>query len=124
MAENGKKVEKKYYTLNHEKHIVVVDTTVKPKEGDKEAVALYVEMGYAMRIKSQERAAAMKNKADGLTADAIKKALENDKEAQKKFEDIVNGKETGVTNADGKTGFFAAKKWYKNYLNKKKEEVK
>ena len=111
---------KKYYTLDQKKHIVTVDPTVKPAKGDKEAVALYVEMGYAMRMKSQARADKMKAKADGLDAKAIKEELKNDKAALKKFDDIIHGKKTGVTNAEGKTGFFAAKKWYlKEYLPSK-----
>lgn len=113
-----KKKEKKYYTIDQEKHIVTVDTTVKPGKGDEEAVFLYVKMGYSMRIKSQDRAEIMKKKADGLDAKKIKDALKDDKEALKKFEDIIHGKKTGVTNEDGKTGFFAAKKWYKKEYKK------
>ena len=110
MAEQAK--VKKYYTLDHDKHFVTVDTTVKPAKGDDEAVKLYVSMGYKMRIKSQARAEKMKAKADGLNAAAIKEALKADKAALKKFDDIIHGAKTGVTNEDGKTGFFAAKKWY------------
>ena len=112
MAEKAK--EKKYFTINNKdgKHIITVDTTVKPQKGDEEAVALYVKMGYKMRIKSQARAEKMKKQADGLDAKAIKEALKGDKEALKKFDDIIHGKKTGVTNAEGKVGFFAAKKWY------------
>ena len=109
---------KKYYTLDHEKQFVTVDTTVTPNKGDAEAVKLYVSMGYKMRIKSQARAKKMKDNADGLNAESIKESLKNDKNALKKFEDIIHGKKTGVTNADGKTGFFAAKKWYLKEYNK------
>lgn len=114
MADN-KKAEKKYFTLDHDKKFITVDTTIKPAKGDEEAVALYVKMGYKMRIKSQKRAEEMRKKADGLDADAIKLALKDDEEALKKFDDIIHGKKT---NDDGKTGFFAAKKWYKEYINK------
>lgn len=111
MAEKAK--VKKYYTVNQEKHTVTIDTTVKPTKADEEQVKLLVSMGgYEMRFKSAARAAAMKSKADGLNADAIRAELKNDKAALKKFDDIIHGAKTGVTNADGKVGFFAAKKWY------------
>ena len=102
--------DKKYYTLDHEKQFVTVDTTVKPAKGDAEAVKLYVSMGYKMRIKSQARAEKMKAKADGLDAAAIKEALKGDKAGLAKFDTIMAGKEEGY-----KKGFFAAKKWYKGY---------
>lgn len=105
--------EKKYYTLDHEKQFVTVDTTVKPAKGDAEAVKLYVSMGYKMRIKSQARAEKMKAKADGLNAAAIREALKGDKAGLAKFEAIIKGKEEGY-----KKGFFAAKKWYKEYAKK------
>ncbi len=114
MAEKAKK----YYTLDHGKQFITVDTTVKPTKGDEEAVRLYVSMGYKMRIKSQARAEKMKANADGLDAAKIKEALKGNKVALKKFEDIIHGKKTGITNADGKTGFFAAKKWYLKEYNK------
>lgn len=104
--------DKKYYTINNKngKHIITVDTTVKPAKGDEEAVKLYVSMGYDLRMKSQARAAKMKEKADGLDADAIKEALKGDKEGLKKFEAIMKGEDK-----EHKRGFFAAKKWYKGY---------
>ena len=102
--------DKKYYTLDHEKQFITVDTTVKPAKGDAEAVKLYVSMGYKMRIKSQARAEKMKAKADGLDAAAIKEALKGDKAGLAKFDNIMAGKEEGY-----KKGFFAAKKWYKGY---------
>lgn len=108
MAEKVK--VKKYYTLDHDKQFVTVDTTVKPAKGDEEAVKLYVSMGYKMRIKSQARAEKMKAKADGLNAATIKEALKGDKEGLKKFETIMEGKDS-----EYKKGFFAAKKWYKEY---------
>lgn len=101
---------KKYFTLDHDKQFVTVDTTVKPAKGDEEAVKLYVSMGYKMRIKSQARAIRMAEKADNLNAAAIREALKGDKEGLAKFERIMKGKETGY-----KKGFFAAKKWYKEY---------
>lgn len=101
---------KKYYTLDHEKQFVTVDTTVKPAKGDEEAVKLYVSMGYKMRIKSQARAKRMAQQADNLNAAAIKEALKGDKEGLAKFARIMKGEEAGY-----KKGFFAAKKWYKEY---------
>ncbi len=101
---------KKYYTLDHEKQFITVDTTIKPAKGDSEAVKLYVSMGYKMRIKSQVRADKMKEKADPTTAKVIREALKNDKAGLDKFNNIIKGKEPGY-----KKGFFAARKWYKEY---------
>ncbi len=100
---------KKYYIIDQKKHTITVDTTVKPAKGDEEAVALYVKMGYDMRMKSQARAEAMKAKADGLNAAAIREALKGDKEKLAKFNAIMKGEDP-----DYKKGFFAAKKWYKS----------
>ena len=61
--------DKKYFKLNQEKKTITVDTTVNPAKGDKEAVALYVEMGYSMVIKSQARAKQMSEKADKTATD-------------------------------------------------------
>ena len=108
MAEKAK--VKKYYTLDHEKQFVTVDTTVKPAKGDEEAVKLYVNMGYKMRIKSQARAEKMRAKADGLNAETIREALKSDKVGLEKFNTIMKGKDD-----EYKKGFFAAKKWYKEY---------
>ena len=105
--------EKKYYTVDREKKIVVVDTTVDAKKGEAEAVDLYLKAGYDLRIKSQARADKMKAKADGLDADTIRAALKDDAEALTKFENIMEGKEAGY-----KKGFFAAKKWYKTEYKK------
>lgn len=110
MAEKAKEKAKKYYTLDHDKQFVTVDTTVKPAKGDSEAVKLYVSMGYKMRIKSQVRAEKMRDKADTLKAADIREALKNDKAGLAKFNNIIKGKEDGY-----KKGFFAARKWYKEY---------
>lgn len=103
----------KYYVLNHEKQTIIVDTTVKPTAEDKKDVRLYVSMGYKMRKKSQERAKMMRDKADNLSADTIRKALKDDKEGLTKFENIMKGKEEGY-----KKGFFVARKWYKDNYKK------
>ena len=109
-----KKQVKKYYTIDHEKKYITVDTTVKPSNGDEEAVALFVKMGYKMRIKSQDRAIKMRAQADTMNAAEIRELLKDDSKALKKFDDIIHGKKTGITNAEGKYGFFAAKKWFKD----------
>lgn len=110
MADNKKTGAKKYYVIDQNKHTITVDTTIKPAKGDEEAVKLYVNMGYDLRIKSQARATAMKAKADGLDAAAIREALKGDKAGLAKFEAIMNG-----TDTEYKKGFFAAKKWFKEY---------
>lgn len=116
---------KKYYTIDHKKKIITVDASVNPTKVEEKEVDIYTKNNYALRIKSQARAEKMKAKADGLDADAIKKALENDEVALKKFDDIIHGKKTGITNAEGKVGFFAAKKWYlKEYLPAKEKKEK
>ena len=112
---------KKYYTIDHKKKIITVDASITPTKVEEKEVDIYTKNNYALRIKSQARAAKMRAQADGLDAKAIKEALKGDKEALKKFDDIIHGKKTGITNAEGKVGFFAAKKWYlKEYLPSKK----
>lgn len=105
--------DKKYYTLDREKKIVVVDTTVEPKKGEMEAVELYLKAGYDLRVKSTARRDKMRANADGLDAKTIKEALKDDAEALAKFNNIMEGKEAGY-----KKGFFAAKKWYKTEYKK------
>lgn len=112
--------KKKYYTIDQKKHTITIDTTVPPQKGDEEAVALYIKFGYDMRIKSQDRAEKMRNRANSLDAATIREALKNDEKALKKFDEIVHGKRKESKDV----GFFVAKKWYKDYLNKKKEEKK
>ena len=119
MAEEKKA---KYYTIDQEKRTITVDLSIKPKGNDEKAVELYAKTGYELRIKSQERANIMKAKADNLNADKIREELKDDEEALKKFENILHGKKTGITNADGKTGFFAAKKWYVKEYDKKNKK--
>ena len=112
---------KKYFTIDQKKQVITIDTTVKPQAGDKETIKLFVEMGYKMRIKSQRRAAIARERATGLTADEIRNELSS-KTAKKKFDDIIAGR---AQNAEGKTGFFAAKKWYlTEYKQQKKAENK
>lgn len=123
MASEKKEKVLKYFTLDQEKHVITVDTSIAPTKSDTEAVKLYVSMGYAMRIKSQTRAALMKAKADSLNDKAIREALKDNKEELAKYDAILHGTET---NDDGKTGFFAAKKHAKKIIEamKKKEEKK
>ena len=101
--------DKKYFTIDQKKHVVTVDTTVKPAKGDEEAVALYVKMGYDMRMKSQKRAAKMAAKAaeSNIKKADIEAAIKGDKEAVKVFNAIMKGED-----ANHKKGFFAAKAWY------------
>lgn len=100
------------YKLNKEKKIIIIDdnniTSV-----EKDDVSMYVAAGYTIKHKSEKRAAAAKGRAETLSKEDILKALETDTEAKKTFENICKGKGTGK-------GFFAAKKWYKEYLKAKK----
>ena len=101
--------DKKYYAIDQKKHVITVDTTVKPAKGDEEAVALYVKMGYNMRMKSQVRAAKMAEKAaeTNIKKADIEAAIKGDKEAVKIFNAIMKGEDK-----NHKRGFFAAKAWY------------
>lgn len=104
----------KYYNVNHERQTITVDTTVKPTKKEEADVKLFVSNGYKLRVKSQDRAQAMKDKADGLNADDIRNALKDDKKALDKFNAIVKGKDK-----EYKKGFFSAKKWYNEYTSNK-----
>lgn len=108
--------DKKYFKLNQEKKTITVDTTVNPAKGDKEAVALYVEMGYSMVIKSQARAKQMSEKADKRGIEDYKELLKDNPEALKTFIDICEGTKT---NDKGCSGLWAAKRWYRINIEKK-----
>lgn len=101
------------YKLNTEKKIIIIDdnniTSV-----EKDDVAMYVAAGYTIKHKSEKRSAAAKGRAETLTKESILKALKANTEAKETFENICKGKGTGK-------GFFAAKKWYKEYLEANKQ---
>lgn len=100
------------YKLNTEKKIIIVDDN-NMTSAEKADVVAYVGAGYIIKHKSEKRSAAAKRRAETLSKEDILKALETDTEAKKTFENICKGKGTGK-------GFFAAKKWYKEYLEAKK----
>lgn len=100
------------YKLNTEKKIIIVDDKNITSAEDAD-VAKYVSAGYTIKHKSEKRSAAAKRRAETLSKDDILKALEADTKAKETFENICKGKGTGK-------GFFAAKKWYKEYLEANK----
>lgn len=100
------------YKLNTEKKIIIVDDN-NITSAEKADVAMYVAAGYVIKHKSEKRAAAAKGRAETLSKKDILDALEANPEAKETFENICKGKGTGK-------GFFAAKKWYKEYLEANK----
>lgn len=101
------------YKVDAEKKIITIDDTVKATAAEEKDIDRYVAAGYIIKHKSQKRAkqAAERAAKDTLTDEAIKEALKADKEGLAKYEAIKGGKGKG-------TGFFAAKKWYKDTYKK------
>ena len=101
------------YKVDPEKKTITIDDTVKATAAEEKDIDRYVAAGYIIKHKSQKRAkqAAERAAKDTLTDEAIQKALANDEKGLKKYLEIKGGKGKG-------TGFFAAKKWYKDTYNK------
>lgn len=104
---------KKAYTLNIEKKTITIDDSVKLTAAEEKDVALYVNAGYIIRHKSKKKSEKATERAkSNMSNEEIIKALENDKEGLKKYNEIKKGSGKG-------SGFFAARSWYKkNYLDK------
>ena len=103
----------KAYTINPDKKIITINDAVKPTVADDKDIALYVSAGYIIRHKSEKRAKVATKRADNLNDATIKEALKDDQKALETYEAIK--KQTGKGG-----GFFAAKKWYKEYIKDKK----
>lgn len=103
----------KAYTLNPEKKTITINDSVKPTAADNKDIGLYVAAGYIIRHKSAKRAKVAAKRADSLNDGTIKEALKGDQKALETYEAIK--KQTGKGG-----GFFAAKKWYKEYIKDKK----
>lgn len=103
----------KAYTINPDKKIITINDAVKPTVADDKDIALYVSAGYIIRHKSEKRAKVATKRADNLNDATIKEALKGDQKALETYEAIK--KQTGKGG-----GFFAAKKWYKEYIKDKK----
>ena len=101
------------YKVDAEKKIITIDDTVKATAAEEKDIDRYVAAGYIIKHKSQKRAkqAAVRAAKDTLTDEALKTAVKDDAEGLKKYETITAGKGKG-------TGFFAAKKWYKDTYKK------
>lgn len=101
------------YKVDPEKKTITIDDTVKATAAEEKDIDRYVAAGYIIKHKSQKRAkqAAERAAKDTLTDEAIQKALANDEKGLKKYLEIKGGKGKG-------TGFFAAKKWYKDTYKK------
>ena len=103
----------KAYTINQEKKIITINDAVKATAADDKDISFYVAAGYIIRHKSVKRAKSAAKRAESLNDAAIKEALKDDKKALEKYEAIK--KQSGKGG-----GFFAAKKWYKEYIKDKK----
>ena len=103
----------KAYTLNTDKKIITINDSVKATAADNKDISLYVAAGYIIRHKSEKRAKAASKRADSLNDVTIKEALKDDMKALETYEAI---KKQGGKGG----GFFAAKKWYKDYIKNKK----
>ena len=101
----------KAYTLNPDKKIITINDKVKATAAETKDIALYVAAGYIIKHKSEKRAKAAAKRADSLTDAAIKAALNDDKKAMEIYEGIKKGSGKG-------SGFFAARKWYKDTYKK------
>lgn len=101
------------YKVDAAKKIVVIDDSVKATAAEEKDIDRYVMAGYIIKHKSQTRArqAAARAAKDTLTDAAIKEALKDDQKGLEKYLEIKGGKGKG-------TGFFAAKKWYKETYKK------
>ena len=97
------------YKVDAVKKIVTIDDSVKATAAEEKDIDRYVAAGYIIKHKSQKRAkqAAERAAADSLSNEEILAALKDNKEATKQYMAIMKGKGKG-------TGFFAAKKWYKD----------
>lgn len=104
-------MKNKAYTVKADKKIIIIDDSVKASAADDKDIAMYVAAGYVIRHKSAKRAKAAAERVDGLKDADIKEALKDDKKALAKYEEIK------TTSGKG-GGFFAAKKWYKEYTKK------
>ena len=101
------------YKVDAAKKTITIDDSVKATAAEEKDIDRYVAAGYIIKHKSQKRAkqAAARAAEDKLTDAAIQEALKNDAAGLKKYLEIKGGKGKG-------TGFFAAKKWYKDTYNK------
>lgn len=63
----------KYYKVNEKNKTVTVDTSVTPTVADKDLVTFYVAGGYKLRVKSEKRAAAARERV-AKNGGRIKKA--------------------------------------------------
>ena len=93
--------EKKYYTIDEKKNLVIYDTTIKPTSEEREDLIMFKRMGYDVRKKINRTA--KKGSIASLKDADIKKLLASNKEALEEYERVkkISAKEGG--------GFFKAK---------------
>lgn len=103
---------KKHYSVNPERKVITIDDSIKATKQDEKDIALYLSVGYTLRHKSEARAEKAKKRATGMTKEAILNELAGDKEGLATFNSFFDSKGTGK-------GFFAARKWYTEYKEKK-----
>lgn len=101
------------YKVDAAKKTITIDDSVKATAAEEKDMAMYVAAGYIIKHKSQKRAKQAKERAakETLTDAAILEALKDDAKGLAKYKEIKEGKGEG-------TGFFAARKWYKDTYKK------
>lgn len=106
---------KKAYIVNEKTKTITVDPTVKMSSADEKTIERYVKLGgYTYREKSKARIESAQRKASNLTATDIREQLKGDETKLNRFNAINSRK----ADYQGKTGFFAAKKWFLEECNK------
>lgn len=110
------KATKKYYTQNVAKKLVTIDLSVKPTEAEQQIVSMLIAAGYKVVSKSEARAKTAKERAEKETIrntkDIDTSKLTDDQ--KKEYEAILKG-------SGKKTGFFAARSYYKKCIEAKKK---
>ena len=101
----------KFLTVNEAKKTVIIDKTQIPDAADEMLLKTYMAVGYKVKYKSEARAKAMANKADGLNEEKILKLCENKPELIEKYNQVKMTK-----------GFISAKEMIKEELGLKEKK--
>ena len=103
-------VAKKFYTLDEQNKVIIIDKTVTPTDLDFKMVAMYGQMGYT----SHEKIIRKPNKAQLKDADILK-ALKGNEEALKEYKRIKEAKGENC-------GFFAARSYAVKVIDEMKKK--
>lgn len=101
-----------YYKVNTDRMTITIDDSVKPTKQDEKDIAMYLSAKYKIRHKSTLRATEAKERANGLKKDEMLEKLAGDKAGLEKFNSFFTCKGVGK-------GFFAARKWFAEYMANK-----